>query len=1434
VVNLLVQDVPDKVAELKVTNVTSSTISLRWQLGFTGNSPVTSYLVQYQSDDPLDDLLMSMAKGAGSGMSTTSGQSSLSEPPTTQSSAVSDLSPARLYHHLFGFMADKQEQDKQQEQQQQQQQQQQQTKQQQQQASSIKAALEALNSLSSSLGGDLSITTADEIIDRTLVELTVEQTATSLVIKDLSPFCVYRLRLAGINKIGLGEFSDWIRAKTEEAPPSGSALKISATATGPNSIKLTWFPPDRRTWNGQLVRFQIGYRPLDSSYEFNKSVAWTPPTLMQSIMLDVDKKQRPADEGRSEPADAAKLKPPDTDAETAGNSSTTTTTSRPSALGRQGADSSPYALRQHLKQLLAMQQQELVAHLTNLQRSTTYLVWIQAINGRGMGPPSHAISVKTLDDVPPSAPALRIQSTTTSSITIAWSMLSNFISPANQYSLFYRRVPPPPTSPANGRQQQQQQQLFYPSGQPVAQRPSNASVLMATHHQAPLAGDSLAVFSEPGPFIERTLTSQQLLHALDQQNGLFQLDGPQQHHQADGHQQQQQQLQLQLARQLNGGFPHQQQAHYQQFVYTIEGLECGSVYELYMTTRNSVGKSEPSATVTTRTLGEPPLAPRNKNNLFARIGAQDVLLNLASWSTGGCPLTHVTIRYKQIPQPVSAASATGLGDALEQPGGSLFAQQMEPGGAKAHPSFSVAWPISTSVPANLLQAINQNLLHSPSSSVASSSGSSSGSQAHLVSAGGRFPQPSLASGAGDEPGTSDGQQQAKFALKNLQPSTPYELEIVAHNEAGHTTAQYEFVTAGLNGSRSGYTRREGVYRLDQRGQPIETAGGGGDQQPAGPSSAFAADHQNGAGHQSAGPVPVIQQLLPLVLTLLCLLSLIISSTFCYHRLAHTWKQRTRRNSIDGMRSICSGINGASGSGSDESRLAAGASKSATLQNWSRSSVGGGGGGNGHSLASRCPKDHNHHHLHHQQLQHQQQRRRLHSELVDEHSPSSINTSDSPPNDSQGFHYCLREPLGHHPVDDQQQQQQVMSATLNPKSSSFTQSVSMSDFNMVGAACGAPAATLNIKNGRAMGQQRLKAPVGAGAAGAGGVLASEFAKIGATIARGRLLEAAAHIPLTETYGNALAAGHRICSNYGSAGGMCKPKPDQIYGRQQQQQVADAVYGLNGSNGNGSNGNGSGNTDNHQTCNYPDTAQSHETSWTTSATMNGDHQVQHANGATNYAIPATFQMEQAISGGDQEPMPYPCDDLYGQGTIDACIQHLMSQQYQQEQQQQATAGRQQQYAVLVGGQTTRQPNEPANQHQAQNRCNIYGESVGAGPFVESHPIGATLNPANAQQTFDYNQQQQQRSIASYAVGRTAQAQSVIESSSSSSGIGVDSLGTPNNLDCASIVTSTAANNLANNLTAPNQNQSYAQQAITARNSGQPSEQQQQVPAADLNCN
>jgi hypothetical protein len=179
------------------------------------------------------------------------------------------------------------------------------------------------------------------------------------------------------------------------------------------------------------------------------------------------------------------------------------------------------------------------SHLTNLLRSTVYFAWVQAFNAKGAGPRSDQVSVKTLADVPPSAPILKVHSTTTNSITISWTLMTNFGNSVNQFTLYQR--------------------------------------IYSTQFNL-------------NSWKEISITNSEMRH-------------------------------------------------------TVSNLECGKSYEFYMTAHNSVGKSEPSATIIARTDGEPPLPPKLSDTL-SNIGSHEVTVNLMSWKGGQCPISHFSIKIR--------------------------------------------------------------------------------------------------------------------------------------------------------------------------------------------------------------------------------------------------------------------------------------------------------------------------------------------------------------------------------------------------------------------------------------------------------------------------------------------------------------------------------------------------------------------------------------------------------------------------------------------------------------------------------------------------------------------------------------------------------------------------------------------------------------------
>lgn len=1128
--------------------MTSSTISLRWQLLFHGNAPITEYYLQYQADDPLDDLLNPLSTND---LFFSSGQSI---------DADKQLRSQDRDQMIATGLSESQ--------------------------SSLKRALDAI-SVMSSLGED-----PVEGIDRTLYEKRYNQSANHLVVENLTPFCVYKLRVAAINKIGLGEFSDWIRVKTEEATPIDSAIKMRAIATGPNSIKLTWLPPDRTKWNGQLIGFNIGYRPRDSAFELNKTVEWQAPSLQmmvrdasQSESKSIHSENGNTNEGLTIHSELRTI------FSALKNSSRQVATSQGvisnSLLDRgnnKNTDNnnnighSYKLLKQRLRQLLTLLEKEQLAHLTNLQRSTTYLVWIQAINNRGFGPRSQTITVKTLDDVPPSAPDVHIQSSTTTSITITWRLQSNFISPANQYSLYYRKIPQIRGSQASATN---------------LNSSSLSSSLMLSNIPLVEQSSLIARGQEQVPFIECTILSQHLVVT----GNLF--------------------LGIDQDSSMDGAEPlikspflhsHQQQPqHYQQFVYTLGQLECGSYYELYMTTRNSVGKSEPSNVVETSTMGEPPVAPANKNNLFTRIGINDVILNLASWSSGGCPLTHMSIRYRQAPSPVASAnikSTAALNPTLSSSASDLLASnefhQSPPNGQQQASSNSSSsaniWPITISIPTNILA--NLDTLESRSDKTRTAAVSSkSKHQAILL----------------DDTGNHQASSPI-YTLRNLLPSSCYELEIVAQNTAGYTRAQYEFVTSSFNDTRGGFSRREGVYRIDQTGKIIFSSLGDSPSGYSIRSGDHSGDHSSFIDQQTASFSGATQShldansLVPLLFMITILVCLLVSSTFCYYRFRDNWKHRDTRSrhhrpSLD----IANG--GAYNTSSAMSQSSPGSIGKSSM--WRINN----------QLASTLKR----HHMSFMQPQHQ-----------------SDQDQDSP------IHYCMRDPANINHNNDN-------------NSASYVQSVSMKDFNLVGPSNGdhlshAPllnhhhATTLNPKSFRANGSMRP--------------LQEEHSQRMAT-SRARLVSSTPYDDLINHHQystNTLAVHpHGYSANFKSAAGVDQTGVYQS--RAQMQGQTEQAY-INTHNGN----------------DYGSQNPQQETSWTTPNYVPNTDINQNTNkleldlATANYAIPsASMQM---ITDRRQQTNEASLADRADYGTIDACIQHLLSQQYQQQHQQQ-----QQQHATIL---------------------------------------------------------------------------------------------------------------------------------------------------------
>ena len=80
---------------------------------------------------------------------------------------------------------------------------------------------------------------------------------------------------------------------------------------------------------------------------------------------------------------------------------------------------------------------------------------------------------------------------------------------------------------------------------------------------------------------------------------------------------------------------------------TINGLNCGTNYQVYMILDTVFGKSTPSNVLNTRTLGREPVAA-NVGIFFSRLNSSTVKLNLDKWNDGGCSVFEYRVKWKQV------------------------------------------------------------------------------------------------------------------------------------------------------------------------------------------------------------------------------------------------------------------------------------------------------------------------------------------------------------------------------------------------------------------------------------------------------------------------------------------------------------------------------------------------------------------------------------------------------------------------------------------------------------------------------------------------------------------------------------------------------------------------------------------------------------------
>ncbi|GFX19859.1 down syndrome cell adhesion molecule-like protein 1 homolog [Trichonephila clavipes] len=129
-----------------------------------------------------------------------------------------------------------------------------------------------------------------------LLEDIIPSSQTTVLLKNLEPGTPYAVTVLGENEIGQGQPSDILKFVTGEEEPKGPPTDVWIEARSSSSILVTWKPPPKELWNGELRGYFVGYKVDSSSHPYsfktvdnaaNDSQEYSLTNLMKSTKYNI-------------------------------------------------------------------------------------------------------------------------------------------------------------------------------------------------------------------------------------------------------------------------------------------------------------------------------------------------------------------------------------------------------------------------------------------------------------------------------------------------------------------------------------------------------------------------------------------------------------------------------------------------------------------------------------------------------------------------------------------------------------------------------------------------------------------------------------------------------------------------------------------------------------------------------------------------------------------------------------------------------------------------------------------------------------------------------------------------------------------------------------------------------------------------------------------
>ncbi|XP_052750184.1 cell adhesion molecule Dscam2 isoform X2 [Galleria mellonella] len=77
------------------------------------------------------------------------------------------------------------------------------------------------------------------------------------LLNTLKPHTAYMIRIAAINQIDRSAFTEPVVVKTQEEAPSEAPTNVQVTAGGAGELHVSWRPPPRDAWHGELLGYSV-------------------------------------------------------------------------------------------------------------------------------------------------------------------------------------------------------------------------------------------------------------------------------------------------------------------------------------------------------------------------------------------------------------------------------------------------------------------------------------------------------------------------------------------------------------------------------------------------------------------------------------------------------------------------------------------------------------------------------------------------------------------------------------------------------------------------------------------------------------------------------------------------------------------------------------------------------------------------------------------------------------------------------------------------------------------------------------------------------------------------------------------------------------------------------------------------------------------------